>query len=131
MQVSRQGDILVVTVVERPAIAKIAIDGNKDIKNEDLLKGLKEIGLAEGETFDRLQLDRLTQELTRQYNNRGKYNVSIKPTVTELDRNRVEIHDPDRRGQGLRRSSTSTWSATPRSPTRRSARTSSPTPPAG
>ena len=91
VQVSRQGDSLVVTVVERPAIAKIGIDGNKDIKDEDLLKGLKEIGLAEGETFDRLELDRLTQELMRQYNNRGKYNVSIKPTVTELDRNRVEI----------------------------------------
>jgi|APFre7841882724_1041349.scaffolds.fasta_scaffold11346_3 outer membrane protein insertion porin family len=91
VQVSRQGAILVVTVVERPAISKIEIDGNKDIKDEDLLKGLKEIGLAEGETFDRLELDRLTQELMRQYNNRGKYNVSIKPTVTELDRNRVDI----------------------------------------
>jgi outer membrane protein insertion porin family len=91
VQMSRQGDILVVTVIERPAISKIEIDGNKDIKDEDLLKGLREIGLTEGETFDRLQLDRLTQELTRQYNNRGKYNVSIKPKVTELDRNRVDI----------------------------------------
>jgi outer membrane protein insertion porin family len=91
VQMSRQGDILVITVVERPAISKIEIDGNKDIKDEDLLKGLKEIGLSEGETFDRLQLDRLTQELTRQYNNRGKYNVTIKPKITELDRNRVEI----------------------------------------
>jgi outer membrane protein insertion porin family len=91
VQMSRQGEILVVTVVERPAISKIEIDGNKDIKDEDLLKGLKEIGLSEGETFDRLQLDRLTQELTRQYNNRGKYNVTIKPKITELDRNRVEI----------------------------------------
>ncbi len=91
VQMTRQGDILVVTVIERPAISKIEIEGNKDIKDEDLLKGLTEIGLAEGETFDRLQLDRLTQELERQYNNRGKYNVSIKPTVTELDRNRVEI----------------------------------------
>ena len=91
VQMSRQGDILVVSVIERPAISKIEIDGNKDIKDEDLLKGLREIGLSEGETFDRLQLDRLTQELTRQYNNRGKYNVSIRPKVTELDRNRVEI----------------------------------------
>jgi outer membrane protein insertion porin family len=91
VQLTRQGDILVVTVVERPAISKIEIEGNKDIKDEDLLRGLREIGLSEGETFDRLQLDRLTQELTRQYNNRGKYNVSIKPTITELDRNRVEV----------------------------------------
>jgi len=91
VQLSRQGQILVVTVVERPAISKIAIEGNKDIKDEDLLRGLREVGLSEGETFDRLQLDRLTQELTRQYNNRGKYNVTIKPTIKELDRNRVEI----------------------------------------
>ncbi len=91
VELGRQGEILVIKVKERPAISKILIKGNKDIKEEDLLKGLKEIGLAEGETFDRLQLDRVTQELTRQYYNRGKYNVSIKPKVIELDRNRVEV----------------------------------------
>jgi len=91
IQLSKQGDILVVTLVERPAISKLDLVGNKDIKTEDLTKGLREIGLAEGETFDRLQLDRIVQELTRQYNNRGKYSVSIKPEVKELDRNRVAI----------------------------------------
>ena len=91
VELDREGNILVVRVVERPAISKITITGNKDLKEEDLMKGLKEIGLSEGETYDRLALDRVTQELTRQYNNRGKYNVTIKPKVTELDRNRVEI----------------------------------------
>ena len=47
--------------------------------------------VAEGETFDRLSLDRVMQELVRQYNNRGKYNVQITPTVTPLDRNRVDV----------------------------------------
>lgn len=87
----RQGDILVVTVKERPAISKLTLTGNKEIKEEDLLRGLSEIGLAEGEVYNRLAIDRVTQELTRQYNNRGKYNVSITPTVNEIDRNRVEI----------------------------------------
>ncbi len=91
VQITRQGDILVITVKERPAISKIQIKGNKDLKTEDLLKGLKDIGLAEGEPFDRLSLDRITQELTRQYYNHGKYNVSVKPKVIELDRNRVEV----------------------------------------
>ncbi|MFE0499826.1 outer membrane protein assembly factor BamA [Lysobacter soli] len=91
VNVGRQGDILVVTVTERPAINKLTLTGNKDIKTEDLLKGLKEAGLSEGDTFDRLALDRVTQELTRQYNNRGKYNVEINPTVSRLDRNRVDI----------------------------------------
>ena len=91
VEISRQNDILVITVKERPAISKIQIKGNKDLKSEDLLKGLKDIGLAEGEPFDRLSLDRVTQELTRQYYNRGKYNVSVKPKVINLDRNRVEL----------------------------------------
>ncbi|NLW96360.1 outer membrane protein assembly factor BamA [Luteimonas wenzhouensis] len=91
IQIGRQGDILVVTVTERPAINRLTLSGNKDIKTEDLTRGLRDIGLAEGETFDRLALDRVTQELTRQYNNRGKYNVEIIPTVTSLDRNRVDI----------------------------------------
>ncbi len=91
VRLERQGEILVVVVTERPAINAITLTGNKDIKSEDLLTGLKGIGLVEGETFNPLNLDRVTQELIRQYNNRGKYNVSITPTVTNLDRNRVDI----------------------------------------
>ena len=91
MHLDRQGNILVITVVERPAINKLTLAGNKDLKTEDLTKGLKDIGLAEGETFDRLHLDRVTQELNRQYNNRGKYNVEITPNVARLDRNRVDL----------------------------------------
>ncbi len=91
VRLDRQGNILVVTVQERPAINKLTITGNKDVKTDELMKGLKQIGLTEGETFDRLSLDRVTQELTRQYNNRGKYNVAINPTVSQLDRNRVDV----------------------------------------
>jgi len=91
VRLERQGNILVVVVEERPAINAITLTGNKDIKSEDLLVGLRNIGLAEGETFNPLNLDRVTQELIRQYNNRGKYNVVIQPTVTNLDRNRVDI----------------------------------------
>jgi len=87
----RQGDILVIAVVERPAINTIKLEGNKELKTEDLMKGLKGIGLSEGETYNPLNLDRVTQELTRQYNNRGKYGVSITPTITPLDRNRVDV----------------------------------------
>ncbi|HEU4774852.1 MAG TPA: outer membrane protein assembly factor BamA [Lysobacter sp.] len=91
VRIGHQGDILVVTVTERPAINKLTLTGNKDIKTEDLMKGLSDIGLTEGNTFDRLSLDRVTQELTRQYNNRGKYNVRITPAVSALPRNRVDV----------------------------------------
>lgn len=91
VKLARQGTILVVTVEERPAIAKLTLVGNKDIKEEDLLKGLANVGLAEGEVYDRLQIDRVQQELTKQYFNRGKYNVKVRPSVKRLDRNRVEV----------------------------------------
>ena len=91
VSLAREGNILVIKVVERPAINKITLSGNKDIKSEELMKGLRGIGLAEGETYNPLNVDRVTQELIRQYNNRGKYSVTITPTVTNLPLNRVDV----------------------------------------
>jgi outer membrane protein insertion porin family len=91
VKLERQGDILVITVKERPAINAVTMVGNKDIKTEELQKGLKNVGIAEGETYNPVNLDRVTQELNRQYNNRGKYNAQVVPEVTDLDRNRVNI----------------------------------------
>ena len=99
VEMERDGNILVIKVTERPSIAKLTIRGNKDIKTEDLQKGLKSIGLAEGETFDRLALDNVQQELIRQYYNRGKYSVSVIPHVVQLERNRVAIDIEIREGQ--------------------------------
>lgn len=91
IKISRQNNILVVDVKERPAINKITFVGNKDIKTEELMKGVGQAGLAEGDTFERKNLEELTQELTRAYNNRGKYNVSVEPAVVPLSRNRVNL----------------------------------------
>jgi outer membrane protein insertion porin family len=97
VELERQGDILVVKVAERPSIATLTIHGNKDIKTDQLTKGLSDAGLSTGNTSDRQTLDQVKQELIRQYNNRGKYSVTIDPHVTRLDRNRVaidiEIHE--------------------------------------
>jgi outer membrane protein insertion porin family len=49
IQLSRDGDVLIINVVERPSVASIEIEGNKAISTEDLMKGLKQSGLAEGE----------------------------------------------------------------------------------
>ena len=89
---SRDGDILVVTVRERPAIAEVNIDGNKDIKTEDLMRALSDFGMAEGEVFQPITLDRMQQSLTREYYNRGKYNVNIDAKAEDLPRNRVRLN---------------------------------------
>ncbi len=91
VSLERQGDVLVVKVVERPAIAEINFTGNKDIETKELKKSLKDVGFAEGQAFDRALLDKVEQELQRQYFSQGKYAVKIKTTVTPLERNRVSI----------------------------------------
>jgi outer membrane protein insertion porin family len=91
VRLERDGDVLVVFVKERAAISSIEIEGNQDLDTEELLDGLKQIGLAEGRVFDRSLLDKVEQELQRQYFSRGKYAVKINTTVTPLERNRVGI----------------------------------------
>ena len=71
VKLEHEGDILVVIVKERPAISKVTLVGNKDIKEEELRKALSGIGLAEGEVYNRLIIDKVKQELTKQYYNRG------------------------------------------------------------
>ncbi|MBI3574276.1 MAG: outer membrane protein assembly factor BamA [Gammaproteobacteria bacterium] len=91
VRLERQGDVLIVSVVERPSIAGISIRGTDEFSEEDLKKALKEIGLAEGRVFNKSIMDRVEQEMRQQYFARGYYAVSIKPTVTPLERNRVGI----------------------------------------
>ena len=54
VQMRRDGNTLVVVVLERPSIESFEITGNKDIKTEDLQKSLRNVGLATGKTFDQI-----------------------------------------------------------------------------
>lgn len=91
VRLERDGDVLVVVVRERPAIAEINFSGNKSIETDALKEGLKDVGLAGGRTFNRSVLNGIKRELERQYFNQGKYGVKLKTTVTPLERNRVAI----------------------------------------
>jgi len=91
VNLERNGNVLVVTVTERPAISEVRIEGNQDISTDDLKKALTQVGLAEGRVFDRSLLDKVEQELLQQYYSRGRYAVQIKSQVQPLERNRVAI----------------------------------------
>ncbi len=91
IQLGREGNVLVVTVVERPSISNIEIEGNKAIKTEDLLSGLQQSGLAEGEIFQRATLEGVRNELLRQYVAQGRYSAGIETEVIPQPRNRVAL----------------------------------------
>jgi outer membrane protein insertion porin family len=85
------GDVLVVVVEERPAVAAVELAGVKEFDKDQVVKSLREVGLAEGRIFDRSLLERSEQELRRQYLSRGLYGVEVKTTVTPIERNRVNV----------------------------------------
>lgn len=88
---TQDGDVLVVHIVERPAVATIETSGIKAFDKDAVEKSLRDVGMAEGRIFDQAVLERADQELRRQYLARGYYGVSVKTTVTPLERNRLRI----------------------------------------
>jgi len=92
VELSRDGNTLLISVLERPSLESVEIKGNKDIKTEDLQKSLRNVGLAAGKTFNRSTLEEVTQYLTDQYYSRGKYAVTIDSKVEELANNRVRVN---------------------------------------
>ena len=86
-----ENDVLIVFLVERPAIAQIDISGAKEFTKDNLKDGLKTAGISEAKIFDRSLLDRAEKEIKRQYTSRGFYSATVTTTVTPLERNRISL----------------------------------------
>jgi len=91
IRLEADGDVLVVIVEERPAIAAVDLSGMKEFDKDTVKKSLKEVGLTEARVYDRSLLERAEQELKRQYLSRGLYGVKVTATVTPVERNRVNV----------------------------------------
>ena len=91
VSLERQGNILVVNVIERATIGSISVVGNKEIPSDKMKEFLKEMGLVKGRIFQKSSLERLEKELKQAYTSRGKYNARIQTKVANLTENRVAI----------------------------------------
>ncbi len=91
VRLEREGNVLVIQLQERPAVASISTQGIRAFDNAAIEQSLRDVGMAEGRIFDHATLDRADQEMRRQYLARGYYGVDVKTTVTPLDRNRVRL----------------------------------------
>lgn len=87
-----EGDVLVITLQERPSVADVTFSGIKEFDADVLKKALRDIGLAEGRAYDKSLADRAEQELKRQYLNRSMYAAQVVTTVTPAERNRVNLN---------------------------------------
>lgn len=99
VRIEAEGNILLVTVQERSAIAQIEFSGNRSFPSDKMAEGLKQIGISEGLIFDKSELDRAAQEIKRQYLSTGKYGATVRTVVSPLERNRVAVRFEIEEGQ--------------------------------
>ena len=91
IQLARDGDVLIIQVVERPTILSLNISGNQRLSEEDLRRGLREGGLAEGQVLQLSTLEDIQRELEGVYQAQGRYSSSIETSVREIDEGRVQV----------------------------------------
>lgn len=92
VKLARRGDVLVVNVVERPAIGEINITGNRKIPTDKLMEVLKLRNIGKGDTLDKAALASIQQELEQQYQAMGYYGINVNTTLEGLPRNRVAVN---------------------------------------
>ena len=82
------GGQIIVSVVENPVIGRIAFEGNKKIKDEQLTAEVQ--SKARG-TFSRAMVQSDTLRIAEIYRRSGRYDVRVTPEVIEQPNNRVDL----------------------------------------
>jgi outer membrane protein insertion porin family len=88
VRINRAGGRLVVTVVENPVINRVAFEGNKKVKDEQLSGEVQ--SKARG-TLSRPIVQADTQRIVEIYRRNGRFDVRVEPKVIELPNNRVDL----------------------------------------
>src|SRR5437016_6081069 len=88
VRISTPGGRIVVTVVENPVIGRIAFEGNKKVKDDQLSA---EIQSKPRGTFSRPMVQSDAQRIAEIYRHSGRYDVSVVPQIIEQPNNRVDL----------------------------------------
>lgn len=88
VRITPRGGQIVVTVVENPVIGRIAFEGNKKVKDEQLSA---EIQSKPRGTFSRPVVQSDAQRITEIYRRSGRYDVRVNPEIIEQPNNRVDL----------------------------------------
>lgn len=87
----RDGNTLIIKVVERPTIGRLKISGNSSIATDKLTTVMRGVGVAEGRVYDGVILEKIKQSLLDQYFSVGRYNARVDVAVSQMERNRVLV----------------------------------------
>lgn len=88
VQITRRGNTLVVRVEENPMINQVNFEGNKNVKDTDLVK---EVELKERMMFTRARVLSDVNRIIAVYRRAGYYGVKVSPQIIRLPENRVDL----------------------------------------
>ena len=88
VRITQSGGKLIVTVVEAPVINKIAFEGNRRLKDEQLLQ---EIQSKERGALSRAAVQADVQRILEIYQRNGRFDVSVLPKIIDRPNNRVDL----------------------------------------
>jgi outer membrane protein insertion porin family len=88
VKINSAGGRLLVTVVENPVIGRVAFEGNKKVKDEQLSA---EIQSKPRGTLSRPMVQSDAQRIAEIYRRSGRYDVHVNPEIIEQPNNRVDL----------------------------------------
>ena len=88
VRINQAGGRIVVVVVENPVIGRVAFEGNKKVKDEQLSA---EIQSKPRGTLSRPMVQSDAQRIAEIYRRSGRYDVSVNPEIIEQPNNRVDL----------------------------------------
>jgi len=88
VRINNAGGHLVVTVVENPVIGRVAFEGNKKVKDEQLSA---EVQSKPRGTFSRPMVQSDAERIAEIYRHSGRYDVRVNPQIIEQPNNRVDL----------------------------------------
>src|ERR1700724_2077669 len=88
VRISQAGGHLVVSVIENPVIGKVAFEGNKKIKDEQLSAEVQSKPRA---TLSRPMVQSDAQRIADIYRHSGRYDIRVTPEIIEQPNNRVDL----------------------------------------
>ena len=88
VQISRNGDVLVVQVQENPIIGRVAFEGNSKLSDDTLREGLL---LRQRGVFTPAAAQTDKQRLLEAYARRGRFAAQVEPKIIERPQNTVDV----------------------------------------
>ena len=88
VKINHVGNRLVVVVVENPVIGRVAFEGNKKVKDEQLSA---EVQSKPRGTLSRPMVQSDVQRIAEIYRHSGRYDITVNPEIIEQPNNRVDL----------------------------------------